>query len=83
MIIHQPIRFEQISEQRCAVSLCFAGLTPCSAEMAKIIKADETFERIEEPREKSLALCQELGQQFKYRALDYSPEQSKALPLFD
>ncbi len=35
------------------------------AEMAKIIKADEPFERIEEPRAKSLQLCEELGQKFK------------------
>ncbi|HTQ40865.1 MAG TPA: threonine--tRNA ligase [Pirellulales bacterium] len=35
------------------------------AEMAKIVKADEAFERIEEPRAKALQLCQELHQQFK------------------
>ncbi|HZZ30322.1 MAG TPA: threonine--tRNA ligase [Pirellulales bacterium] len=35
------------------------------SEMAKIVKADEAFERIEEPREKALQLCQELHQNFK------------------
>src|SRR5215472_12534645 len=30
------------------------------AEMAKIVKADEAFERIEEPRETALALCEQL-----------------------
>ncbi len=35
------------------------------AEMQKIIAADERFERIEMPRDEALALCEELGQQFK------------------
>src|SRR5579871_5770996 len=35
------------------------------AEMAKIVKADEAFERLEEPRAKALQLCEELGQKFK------------------
>jgi threonyl-tRNA synthetase len=35
------------------------------AEMAKIIKLDEPFERLVEPREKALALCRELGQALK------------------
>jgi threonyl-tRNA synthetase len=35
------------------------------AEMAKIIKANEPFERIEEPREKAVAICQDLGQTLK------------------
>src|SRR5215475_1265242 len=35
------------------------------AEMAKIVKADEAFERLEESRDKALRLCEELGQQFK------------------
>jgi threonyl-tRNA synthetase len=35
------------------------------AEMAKIIKANEPFERLEEPREKALAVCQDLGQTLK------------------
>ncbi len=35
------------------------------AEMARIVKADEPFERVDEPREKALQLCRELGQEFK------------------
>jgi threonyl-tRNA synthetase len=35
------------------------------AEMAKIIKANEPFERLEEPREKAIAVCQDLGQTLK------------------
>jgi threonyl-tRNA synthetase len=35
------------------------------AEMARIVKENEPFERIEEPRDKALELCRELGQEFK------------------
>ncbi|MGD9723232.1 MAG: threonine--tRNA ligase [Pirellulales bacterium] len=35
------------------------------AEMAKIIKANEPFERLEEPRDKALAVVRDLGQAFK------------------
>jgi threonyl-tRNA synthetase len=35
------------------------------AEMARIVKQDEPFERLVEPREKALALCGELGQSLK------------------
>ena len=35
------------------------------AEMAKIIKLDEPFERLEEPRDKAVAICRDLGQVLK------------------
>src|SRR4051794_13827587 len=35
------------------------------AEMQKIVKADEKFERLEMPREKAIELCRELKQDFK------------------
>jgi threonyl-tRNA synthetase len=35
------------------------------AEMAKIIKANEPFERLEEPRDKAVAICRDLGQTLK------------------
>ncbi len=35
------------------------------AEMAKIIKLNEPFERLEEPREQALAICRDLGQTLK------------------
>ena len=35
------------------------------AEMAKIVKADEPFEYLVEPRDKSIAICQELNQKLK------------------
>jgi threonyl-tRNA synthetase len=35
------------------------------AEMSKIIKEDEPFERLEEPREQAVALCRDLNQSLK------------------
>ncbi len=35
------------------------------AEMARIVKEDEPFERVEEPRERAVQLCDELGQKLK------------------
>jgi len=35
------------------------------AEMKKIVKEKEKFERLDQPRDEALALCQELGQEFK------------------
>ena len=40
------------------------------AEMRKIVKANETFERLEMSREESLKLCQELGQDFKVEHIE-------------
>ncbi len=35
------------------------------AEMAKIVEEDEPFERLDEPREKAMRLCRDLGQSLK------------------
>lgn len=35
------------------------------AEMAKIVKHDEPFERIEEPRDRAVEICRDLGQSLK------------------
>ncbi len=40
------------------------------AEMQKIIKADERFERLEMPRQDALALCRELKQDFKVEHIE-------------
>jgi threonyl-tRNA synthetase len=40
------------------------------AEMQKIVKADEPFERLAKPRDESLDLCRELGQQFKIEHIE-------------
>src|SRR5262249_1445186 len=52
------------------------------AEMAKIVKADETFERIEEPRAKALALCEELGQQFKVEHINTGLKDHKSMSFY-
>jgi threonyl-tRNA synthetase len=52
------------------------------AEMAKIIKADEAFERIEEPREKALQLCQELGQEFKVEHIGDGLKDHKSMSFY-
>jgi len=46
-------------------SISEADFPKIEAEMARIIKEDEPFERIEMPREKAVALCEELGQSLK------------------
>jgi threonyl-tRNA synthetase len=40
------------------------------AEMAKIIKLDEVFERIETPREKALQICRDLKQEYKVEHIE-------------
>ena len=40
------------------------------AEMAKIIKADEPFERIEMPREEAIAVCRDLDQTLKVEHIE-------------
>ncbi len=40
------------------------------AEMAKIVKEDQAFERLDVTREKALALCQELQQEFKVEHIE-------------
>ena len=39
-------------------------------EMAKIIKLDEPFERLEEPRDDALKICRDLGQQYKIEHIE-------------
>jgi threonyl-tRNA synthetase len=40
------------------------------AEMRKIVKADEAFERLVEPREKAVAICRDLGQSLKVEHIE-------------
>lgn len=42
-----------------------ADFPAIEAEMAKIIKLNEPFERVEESHDKALKICQDLGQHFK------------------
>ncbi|MGD9647765.1 MAG: threonine--tRNA ligase [Pirellulales bacterium] len=52
------------------------------AEMARIIKADEPFERLVEPREKALALCEQLGQPFKVEHIQTGLSQDPTLSFY-
>ena len=52
------------------------------AEMAKIIELDEPFERMEEPREQALKICNDLAQQYKIEHIqDGLAERSDTLVL--
>jgi threonyl-tRNA synthetase len=46
-----------------------ADFPKIEAEMAKIIKEDEAFERVEMPRDKAIELCSDLGQTLKVEHL--------------
>jgi threonyl-tRNA synthetase len=52
-------------DMRLPRSLSEEDFPAIEAEMHKIVKANLEFERIEEPRDKALALCRDLGQAFK------------------
>ena len=46
-----------------------ADFAAIEAEMAKIVAADEPFERVEMPRDDAVKLCADLGQEFKVEHL--------------
>jgi threonyl-tRNA synthetase len=52
------------------------------AEMQKIIKADERFERLEVPRAEALQLCRELGQEFKIEHIETGLADEKQLSFY-
>jgi threonyl-tRNA synthetase len=52
------------------------------AEMQKIVKADERFERLEVPRGEALELCKELGQQFKIEHIETGLSGEKQLSFY-
>lgn len=52
------------------------------AEMQKIVKADEKFERLEMPREEALALVKELGQEFKVEHIETGLGEEKSLSFY-
>lgn len=47
-----------------------ADFPKIEAEMARIIKENEPFERVEEPREQAVQLCQDLGQTLKVEHIE-------------
>lgn len=52
------------------------------AEMAKIVKADEPFERLVEPREKAVALCADLGQTLKVEHINTGLKDDPTLSFY-
>lgn len=47
-----------------------ADFPEIEAEMRRIIAADESFERIEEPRENAVRICRDLGQSYKVEHIE-------------
>src|SRR3954464_2216030 len=52
------------------------------AEMQKIVKADERFERMDVPREKAIELCRELKQKFKVEHIQTGLAEEKSLSFY-
>jgi threonyl-tRNA synthetase len=52
------------------------------AEMQKIVKADERFERLEVPRDEAIALCRELKQDFKVEHIETGLAEEKSLSFY-
>src|SRR5262245_49802385 len=52
------------------------------AEMQKIVKADEKFERLEMPREEAIALCRELKQEFKVEHIQTGLADERGLSFY-
>jgi threonyl-tRNA synthetase len=52
------------------------------AEMQNIIKDDDRFERLEMPRDEALALCRELGQEFKVEHIQTGLSSEKTLSFY-
>ncbi len=52
------------------------------AEMQKIVKADERFERRDVPRDEALALCRELKQDFKVEHIETGLADEKTLSFY-
>jgi threonyl-tRNA synthetase len=52
------------------------------AEMQKIVKADEKFERLEMPRDEAIALCRELEQDFKVEHIQTGLADEKGLSFY-
>jgi threonyl-tRNA synthetase len=52
------------------------------AEMQKIVKMDERFERLEMPRDEALELCRELGQEFKVEHIQTGLAEERNLSFY-
>ncbi len=52
------------------------------AEMRKIVKAGDQFERLEIPREEAITLCRELGQEFKVEHIETGLAAEESLSFY-
>jgi threonyl-tRNA synthetase len=52
------------------------------AEMVKIVKADEPFERLEQPRAEAMAICRDLGQTLKVEHIETGLAEEKNLSFY-
>jgi len=52
------------------------------AEMKKLVKLDDPFERIEQPREKALQVCRDLGQDYKVEHIEDTLAESETLSFY-
>lgn len=52
------------------------------AEMARIVAADEPFERIDQPRERAIQICEDLGQRLKVEHLRDGLEQEAVVSFY-
>ena len=52
------------------------------AEMQKIIKTDERFERLDKPRDEAIELCRELHQEFKVEHIETGLADEKSLSFY-
>ncbi len=63
-------------------ALCEEDFPKIEAEMRKIVKENEQFERLEMTREESLKLCRELGQEFKVEHIETGLADEKTLSFY-
>jgi threonyl-tRNA synthetase len=59
-----------------------ADFPAIEAEMAKIVKLNEPFERVEEPHDQALKICQDLGQHFKVEHINEGLKDHGALSFY-
>ena len=63
-------------------SISDADFPKIEAEMAKIIKEDEPFEQVDQPRDKAIELCKELGQSLKVEHIEQGLAEEQALSFY-
>jgi threonyl-tRNA synthetase len=63
-------------------NLCEDDFPAIEAEMKKIIKEGEPFERFEEPRERALQICRDLNQRYKVEHIEDGLKDEKRLSFY-